>query len=105
MLLWNLVFIKCVGNTLCLFYLRVQIIYVVKKTTIEGETISTGCACCSQQCLIECGKWKCFAVLSYLGEKHNCSYSDEGFYDDDEGSKRPGAFEKYVAKPHNSTMR
>ena len=42
------------------------------------------CTICSNPCFIECGK--CFVVISYFGEKHDCPDDDEGFYDMYEGS-------------------
>lgn len=42
------------------------------------------CSCCGSPCYIECGK--CFAVLTRIGEKHNCPDEDDGFFDDDDGS-------------------
>lgn len=42
------------------------------------------CGVCDASCDIECGK--CFALLQTYGQKHNCPDSDEGFYEDYEGS-------------------
>ena len=38
------------------------------------------CFSCSKVIYIECGK--CYAILMYLGQKHNCPDIDDGFFDD-----------------------
>jgi hypothetical protein len=34
--------------------------------------------------MIKCGK--CFSILTYFGQKHNCPAIDEGFFDELDGS-------------------
>lgn len=46
--------------------------------------MNASCCECSKPCLIECGK--CYSVLEYLGQKHNCPDNDEGFFDENDGS-------------------
>ena len=38
------------------------------------------CVICKTPCILECGK--CFVVLQYLGQKHNCPDTDDGYFDE-----------------------
>jgi hypothetical protein len=57
--------------------------YVVSLTEFQ-QSFVTMKRPCNNIPLIECGK--CFSILRFLGQKHDCPDSDDGFFDDDEGS-------------------
>ena len=53
-------------------------VFIQGRGHLRSAMASETCVCLEY--FIECGK--CYSVLNYLGENHNCPDDDEGFYEE-----------------------